>query len=74
MGFTEDIENATGIDSEHFTWSSFERDTTAIWFNYPAQPIDWDTLQKLNTEFGVIDVKSESDGRTGSELRVVVND
>jgi hypothetical protein len=83
MTFENDINELLNIDIDGWTYhgdTDLDYDAN-VWFAHtpsedrpPGLPISWNDLERLNEEYGVVEIESNSNGRTGSKLCVRLKD
>jgi len=78
----DEIEELIGVrPSSWIILGSGDDVTIPVWFKHTpsvdrpeGQPLTWDNLQTLDEKYGVISVRSDSDGGTVSKLCVTLKD
>jgi len=78
----DEIEDLIGVRPDSWTILGSGDDVTIpVWFAHTpsedrpeGQPLSWNDLQTLNEEYGVVSMCSDSHTRTGSRLRVTLED
>lgn len=83
MSFEDEIKELIGVQVSGWTYhgdTSLDYDAN-VWFAHTpsedkpvGQPLSWDALDTLNETYGVYEVTSNSDGKTGSRLCVRLED
>lgn len=70
-GFHEELVEA--LDADPDAWGYFPRADgyeAVVWFRGPEPKIEWRDIAVLRELYGVHSIRSESRGRTGSQLAV----
>lgn len=68
----DEIEEIADVDVDGWIFTPAADDSEAtIWFAHSqGQPVPFGELQKIDDVYGISSIESESNGRTGSRLRV----
>lgn len=78
MTFPDEVQEKTGVKVDSWTYHPNADDMEAVlyfkWPDHDTLPLPWDDLAALNEEYDIEEVEPRSNGRTGSQLQVKIND